>query len=169
MGTMDDSPSGAAQLHTTIAPTMLQGSPKENVLPQAATALINYRIAPWDSSAEVMARARAAVGKLPVELTWLRAPDEPSRVSSTASPGWKLVRAVAEAENPGAPVAPFLVVGGTDSRTSARSARIPTGSRICVLSTKETAMIHGTNEHMTVANLERMIRFFTRLIATGAS
>jgi carboxypeptidase PM20D1 len=39
-------PAGAAMLHTTIAPTMLKGSPKENVLPQDATAWINYRIAP---------------------------------------------------------------------------------------------------------------------------
>src|SRR3546814_3895013 len=31
-----DSPSTAAAFHTTIAPTMLEGSPKENVLPQLA-------------------------------------------------------------------------------------------------------------------------------------
>jgi carboxypeptidase PM20D1 len=51
-------PAGAAMLHTTIAPTMLKGSPKENVLPQDATAWINYRIAPGDTSATVMARPR---------------------------------------------------------------------------------------------------------------
>ena len=51
---------GAAMLHTTIAPTMLKGSPKENVLPQDATAWINYRIAPWDSSARVIERSRLA-------------------------------------------------------------------------------------------------------------
>jgi carboxypeptidase PM20D1 len=51
-------PAGAAMLHTTIAPTMLKGSPKENVLPQDATAWINYRIAPGDTSAKVMARPR---------------------------------------------------------------------------------------------------------------
>src|SRR5690606_15045731 len=33
-------PSTAAAFHTTIAPTMLEGSPKENVLPQTASALI---------------------------------------------------------------------------------------------------------------------------------
>ena len=32
---------------------MLKGSPKENVLPQDATAWINYRIAPGDTSAKV--------------------------------------------------------------------------------------------------------------------
>src|SRR3546814_16163977 len=64
------SPSSAAAFHTTIAPTMLEGSPKENVLPQSATALINYRIAPWNSAADVMARATASVGDAPVELSW---------------------------------------------------------------------------------------------------
>jgi len=29
-------------------------------------------------------------------------------------------------------------------------------------------MIHGTNEHISVDNLARMIRFFTRLVATAA-
>src|SRR3546814_12013061 len=57
-----DSPSTAAAFHTTIAPTMLEGSPKENVLPQSANALINYRIAPWNSSKDVMVRAKVAVG-----------------------------------------------------------------------------------------------------------
>ncbi len=83
-------PSGAALLHTTIAPTMLKGSPKENVLPQDATAWINYRIAPGDTSAAVMAKARAAVGALPVTLAWGRPPLEPSAVSSTGSAGWKV-------------------------------------------------------------------------------
>lgn len=162
------SPSGAAQLHTTIAPTMLQGSPKENVLPQDAFGLINYRLAPWDRSADIMARAKSAVGSIPVELAWDRAPREPSPVSSSTSEGWKFVRAAAEAEAPGAPVAPFLVVGGTDSRNFASVSTDVYRFMPMHLSTKQTAMIHGTNEHMTLDNLERMIRFYARLIATSA-
>ncbi len=165
---MAKTPAGAAQLHTTIAPTMLQGSPKENVLPQSAFGLINYRIAPWDSSAAIMERARGAVGKLPVELKWEKPPIEASPISSTESLGWKFVRAAAEAENPGVPVAPFLVVAGTDSRYLKDVTADTYRFNNLVLSTKETAMIHGTNEYMTIANLERMIRFFTRLIATSA-
>jgi carboxypeptidase PM20D1 len=162
-------PAGAAQLHTTIAPTMLQGSPKENVLPQSAFALINYRIAPGDSSADVLVRAKAAVGDLPVTFSWNRPPVEPSAISSSNSEGWKLVRAVAEAENPGAPVAPFLVVAGTDSKNFGEVSQDVYRFQNLRLSTKDTAMIHGTNEHMTIANLEAMIRFYTRLIATSAS
>jgi carboxypeptidase PM20D1 len=161
-------PAGAAQLHTTIAPTMLQGSPKENVLPQSAFALINYRIAPGDSSADVLARAKAAVADLPVTFSWNRPPVEPSAISSSSSQGWKLVRAVAEAENPGAPVAPFLVVAGTDSKNFGEVSQDVYRFQNLRFSTKDTAMIHGTNEHMPLANLEAMIRFYTRLIATSA-
>ncbi len=162
------SPSGAAQLHTTIAPTMLQGSPKENVLPQSAFALINYRIAPWETSRDVMARAKAAVGNLPVDLAWDRVPREPTPVSSSTSQGWALVRAAAEAEAPGAPVTPFLVVGGTDSRNFYAVSDDVYRFMPIKLSVKETAMIHGTNEHITFESLERMIRFYARLIATAA-
>jgi carboxypeptidase PM20D1 len=162
------SPSGAAMLHTTIAPTMLEGSPKENVLPQSATALINYRIAPWNTSEDVMARAKGAVGTLPVTLSWVKAPREPSPVSSTTSQGWSLISAVAQTEAPGAVVAPYLVVAGTDSRSMVGVSDDVYRFMPFKVSIKETAMIHGTNEHISLDNLGRMVRFFTRLIATSA-
>jgi carboxypeptidase PM20D1 len=72
-------PAGAAMLHTTIAPTMLKGSPKENVLPQDATAWINYRIAPGDSSAKVMARARTRSATCRSSWPGSRRPTSPAR------------------------------------------------------------------------------------------
>jgi carboxypeptidase PM20D1 len=160
-------PAGAALLHTTIAPTMLKGSPKENVLPQDATAWINYRIAPGDSSEAVMARAKAAVAGLPVTLAWSQAPAEPSPVSSTGSDGWKMVAAVA-AKVTGAPVAPSLVTAGTDSRNLVGVADDVYRFEPMMLSLKDVEMIHGTNEHMTLANLKQAIDFYARLIATAA-
>ncbi len=162
------SPSGAAMLHTTIAPTMLQGSPKENVLPQSASALINYRIAPWQMSKDVIERAKSAVGSLPVEITWNKPPREPSPVSSSNSAGWKLVRAAAEADIAGAPVAPYLVVAGTDSHSFTGVSDDVYRFQPLHFAIRETQMIHGTNEHMTIDNLSRMIRFYARLIATAA-
>ncbi|HEV7340132.1 MAG TPA: M20 family peptidase [Sphingopyxis sp.] len=162
------SPSSAAAFHTTIAPTMLEGSPKENVLPQSATALINYRIAPWNTSADVMARAKAAVGDAPVTFSWVKPPNEPSPVSSTSSQGWKYVVAAARADAPDAVVAPFLVVGATDSRSMAPISDDVYRFMPMHFSLKETAMIHGTNEHMTIDSFKRMIDFYARLIATSA-
>lgn len=166
---MSGTPAGAAQLHTTIAPTMLQGSPKENVLPQEAFGLINYRLAPWDGSADVLAHAKASTAQLPVTFSWEREPREASPVSSTTSEGWKLIRAAAEAEAPGIPVTPFMVVAGTDSRYMNDVSQDIYRFQALRLSTTETAMIHGTNEHVSIENLTTMIRFFTRLVATAAS
>lgn len=158
---------GAALLHTTIAPTMLKGSPKENVLPQDATAWINYRIAPGDTAATVMARAKAAVADLPVTLAWNAPPNEPSPVSSTSSWGWKVLAATAGAVS-GAPVAPSLVTAGTDSRYLTGVARDVYRFAPVELGLGDVQMIHGTNEHMTLQNLERMVQFYARLIVTAA-
>ncbi|MDZ3830924.1 MAG: M20 family peptidase [Sphingopyxis sp.] len=163
-----NAPSTAAAFRTTIAPTMLEGSPKENVLPQSASALINYRIAPWNRSADVMARAKAAVGNLPVSLSWDRPPREPSRVSSTASAGWKWVAAAARADAPDAVLSPFLVLGGTDSRNMEAVSDDVYRFMPMHFSLKESAMIHGTNEHMKIDSFRRMIDFYARLIATSA-
>lgn len=156
---------GAALLHTTMAPTMLSGSPKENVLPQEASAVINYRIVPGQAPDDVMARARNAVGDIKVDLQWLGEPRAPSEVSSTQSRSWKVLAALA-ADGGKTPVAPGLVLGATDSRNLAPVARDIYRYQPLVLSLEQLEMIHGTNEHMTLENLRRMIEFYARLIAT---
>lgn len=161
------SPAGAALLHTTIAPTMLKGSPKENVLPQDATAWINYRIAPGDTADGVLAHTKAAVGDLPVDIAWNKAPDEPSPVSSTSSDGWKAIAALA-GDMAKAPVAPGLVTAGTDSRYLQGVAKDVYRFQPMKFALKDTQMIHGTNEHMTLSNLELAVQFYARLIATAA-
>ena len=160
-------PTTAAAFHTTIAPTMLQGSPKENVLPQSANALINYRIAPWNTSADVMARAKAAVGDAKVDLAWVKPPREPTRISSTSSQGWKWIAAAARADAPQAVLTPTLVVAGTDSRSMEPVSEDIYRFMPMHFSLKESAMIHGTNEHMKIDSFKRMIDFYARLIATS--
>ena len=168
-GQMAESPASAALLHTTIAPTMLQGSPKENVLPQSAEALINYRIAPWDNSAKVLERARAAVAGLPVTVDFNeRAPREPTPVSSSTSLGWQLIVASAHAGHPGIAASPYLVVAGTDSRSMTPVSDDVYRFAAISLATAETKMIHGTNEHITLKNLASAIAFYARLLATAA-
>lgn len=164
-----ENPASAALLHTTIAPTMLTGSPKENVLPQSASALINYRIAPWDSTAKVLARAREAVKGLPVSVEFTdRVQREPTSVSSTTSQGWKLIAASARADHPGAVVSPYLVVAGTDSRSMSGISDDVYRFQAVKLEMATIKQIHGTNEHQTLENLESLIRFYARLVATSA-
>jgi carboxypeptidase PM20D1 len=160
-------PQGAAGLHTTTAPTMLQGSPKENVLPTTSIARINYRILPGDTTDMVMARAKAAVGKLPVELSFERMASNPSPVSSTQSEAYKTIAALA-GEMSGAPVAPSLVTGATDSRHMIEVAKDVYRFQPIRFSMHDIEMIHGINEHMTLTNLEAMVQFYRRLVVKTA-
>jgi carboxypeptidase PM20D1 len=161
-------PAGAASLHTTIAPTMLRGSPKENVLPQDATAWINYRIAPQDTTTEVMARATTATRRLNVQLAWEGPAYDPSPVSSADSGAYRIVAALAS-DGGQLPVAPGLVTATTDSRFLAGIAQDVYRFAPIVASLRDFEMIHGTNEHLTLDNLHRMTDFYARLIATAAS
>ncbi len=166
--TMGATATGAAMLHTTIAPTMLAGSPKENVLPQTATAWINYRLAPSTSSSMVMAKAQEATKGLPVTLSWEKTPREPSPVSSTTSEGWKLIAATANASKPGSPIAPSLVIAGTDSRSMTPVSADVYRFQPILFAMNDTKMIHGTNEHLSLENLARMTTYYAQLIATAA-
>jgi carboxypeptidase PM20D1 len=161
-------PAGAATLHTTIAPTMLRGSPKENVLPQDAAAWINYRISPQDSVRSVMARARMATRRLPVQLAWEGPSYEPSPVSSTSSYAYRTIAALAS-DGGQVPVAPGLVTATTDSRYLAGIAKDVYRFQPIVASLHDFEMIHGTNEHLTLDNLRRMIGFYAQLIAATAA
>ena len=160
-------PAGAAMLHTTIAPTMLRGSPKENVLPQDAAAWINYRIAPGTTSAEVIARARHATDGLDVQIDWTRPPYEAPPVSSATSRGYGIIASLA-ADGGRTPVAPGLVTATTDSRAFAGIAEDIYRFQPIVASIREFEMIHGTDEHLTLENLQRLTDFYSRLIATAA-
>jgi len=160
-------PAGAASLHTTIAPTMLRGSPKENVLPQDATGWINYRIAPGHSADKVLQHATDATRGLGVNVEWVQPPYDPSPVSSVTSEGYRIIAAAA-ADGGSLPVAPGLVNATTDSRYFVGMAQDVYRFQPLVASLRELEMIHGTNEHLTLENLRRMTEFYAQVIATAA-
>jgi carboxypeptidase PM20D1 len=162
-------PRAAALLRTTVAPTMLEAGPKENVLPGRATALINFRLHPRDTSTEILEQARSAVRGVPgVTVEWVSPPREASPVSSTISDSYALIAGMARAAAGGAPAAPTLVLGGTDSRHYAEVAENIYRFTPALMTDEEIAGIHGVNEKLSVANVERMIRGYIQLMATGA-
>ena len=48
---------------TTQAATLVRGGIKSNVVPQVATAAVNFRIAPWESADEVLAHVHEVLGR----------------------------------------------------------------------------------------------------------
>ena len=110
--------------------------------------------------------AAAAAGALAALYVSRRQRALPQPPSASAK-GWHC-RAARAADVTGAPVAPGLVTAGTDSRFLAEVAQDTYRFQPITLSMSETTMIHGVDERMTLENLDRMVRFYARLMATAA-
>jgi acetylornithine deacetylase/succinyl-diaminopimelate desuccinylase-like protein len=100
---------------STLAPTMLWGSPKLNVMPARATVEVDIRILPGTTEADVEARVRALLGDdVPYELDW---PEAIVEASSSPVEGVvpDAVAAFLAAEGDPGIVLPTLCTGFTDS------------------------------------------------------
>lgn len=162
-------PAAEALLGTTVAPTVISGGSRANVLPAEATALINFRIHPRDNAAALLSEARHVVADLHgVTVDWAEPPKDASPVSSATSSSYALIAAVSRAVMPDAPVAPGLVLAGTDSRAYTGVAENVYRFQPLMFSAEELEGIHGVNERMTLVNFNRMIRFYIALMQVGA-
>ena len=169
-GKLSAKPGTDASVRTTTAPTMLSASPKDNVLPESATGVVNFRIHPADSIDSVIERVTAVLADPRIEV---RRRDgfnsEPSPVSSTESRGYRLIGRSVREVAPEAVVAPGLVLGATDGRHYTGIADDVYRFSPTWIGPDDTARIHGTNERVSVDNLVLYVRFYDRLIRNAAS
>lgn len=166
---MEGNPAARALLGTTLAPTVIEGGSRPNVLPGEANAWINFRIHPRDSAADLLRTARQQVADLDgVTVEWDGTPREASPISSTTSSSYALIAALSTAMLPDAPVAPGLVLAGTDSRHYQGVAENVYRFQPILLTAEDLEMPHGLNERLSVENFDRMIRFYIGLMEAGA-
>lgn len=161
---MTGSPAAGASLHTTIAPTMIQGGVKENVLPPEATVTINFRIHPRDTIKGVEAHIRKVLDDETIDVVISNPGREPSAVSNVNGPQFALMKSVLQKVKPGVIVAPNLMVGGTDSRhfqdlTDSTFRFIP-----MMTTAEELKGFHGTDERISTESLPLIAAFYAELI-----
>jgi carboxypeptidase PM20D1 len=161
-----------ALVRTTTAPTVFQAGLKENILPTRAHALVNFRIAPWDSPESVEARVRELVEDLDVRVSVQDRgfpPSSPSPVSSTDTEGFQVIRESIHRTFPDViTVAPFLVFAATDGRHWARVA--DDVYRFAPFRAEPELMerIHGVDERIPVGGYLDMVRFYAELLRRGS-
>ncbi|HUO50956.1 MAG TPA: M20/M25/M40 family metallo-hydrolase, partial [Gemmatimonadaceae bacterium] len=167
---LEATPSTDAMLRTTTAPTMIEGSPKDNVLPKRARAVVNFRILPGDSVQGVLARVNAVIGDPRVAARILTGGvGNPSPVSGTDTEGWRAIAQAAVDVAPQAVVVPYLVMGATDSRHYA--VITPNAYRFLPvqIGKDDIARIHGVDERVSIENYGRSVRFMRRLLKLSAA
>ncbi len=153
-----------AVLRTTTALTVVDAGVKDNVLPTAARARVNFRIHPRDSIAGVAERVRRIIGDPEIEQAIVGTRQEPSPISPLDGSGFRYLQRTIGEVFPAAIVVPGLVLGGTDSRHYA--ALTPQIYRFTpmVLGPDDLPRVHGVDERLPVEVYARSLRFYARLL-----
>ena len=164
------SPGTNATIRTTAAPTMFEGSQRDNVLPPKATAVVNFRILPGETMQSVTDRVKSVVNDPRIRIQ--PAPvfaNDPSPISSTDGWSYRILNKTIREVMPDLLVAPMISIGGTD----------------CIhyigLSTDiyrflperlygdDLSMLHGMNERISITNYGEMINYYIQLVCNLCS
>lgn len=154
-----------ASIRTTTALTIINGGVEDNTIPAEAKATVNFRLLPGDTIADVLWHVKKVIKDervkfKPVEGKFNEAlPVSPSNVPAYIGLE-QVVRQVFD--NP--PVAPFVMLGGTDCQHF-----VPVCDHIyrftsLVMDESFRGLEHGIDERIPVEGMARMVMFYAQLI-----
>jgi acetylornithine deacetylase/succinyl-diaminopimelate desuccinylase-like protein len=157
-----EDPSQNAQVRDTLAPTVLQGSNKTNIVPAVAYAEVDGRLLPGDDQKLFLKNLTKAIGddslKIEVLLDSPPTPSSPSK-SILMSSIEELARKYDKC-----PVVPTLAIGFTDSRYFRRKDVVSYGFIPLELPPNESRGIHGIDERLSVKEMGAALRRMTLLL-----
>lgn len=163
---LSKSPTTDALIRTGMSVNTISGGIAENVLPKHVSALVNYRIAPHNSSAEILKHIEETIEGTEVSFKVVSAIEEPAPITDHTQQPYQLVQQAISDVFPDALVAPSITLSTTDSRHFANlSDNI---LRFCPIFLKkdDLSRFHGINERISKQNYIQMVQFYHRLFET---
>ena len=158
------SPFYNAQLRTTCVPTMIEGGHAPNALPQRARAVVNCRIIPSETPAQIKAALVRVVNDDSVRVTGI---NEGSAAVPTPSPLTpEIVEPVEKVTRqmwPGVPVIPQMETGATDG-AYLRGAGIPAYGVSGVFLDVDDIRAHGRDERIMVKSFYEGVEYIYQLV-----
>lgn len=157
-----------AMLHTTIAVTMFNSGIKDNVLPPSATAVVNFRPMPGDSPEVFIDHVKKAINDERITVRDISASTPATAVADPTNNAYKaLEKTIRQTWGNDLIVAPFFVIGGSDSKHFQARPFAPdvyTFTGIQLETLKEFDGFHGVNERIKVDEYAKSIGFFYQLM-----
>lgn len=157
-----------ALLHTTCAVTMFEGSKSYNVLPSGAVVGLNLRLLGSDtvekSKARIERLARKAAGKDAEISVNLVSENNPSIESDTECAQWNALCSAINKTWPDIIVSPYLMMACSDSRHYCSITDKVYRFSGMYMSKADRAMIHGTDEKISVDTLLETVQFYKNLL-----
>ena len=109
------SPAWNSMLRNSIAPTILRGGIRENVVPSEASATLNIRMLPGESVEALVEELKKLVNDPQVRFEISPASRQPAPPSTIESDLFKTIERISPLVFPGAVVLPYMSTGATDS------------------------------------------------------
>lgn len=156
-------PKTNAMVRTTTAVTVMNGGVQENVVPQQASASVNFRMLPGTDEEDVLAHVRRVVAdpQIEVSLGTVTHPPAPAEIDG---PHFEAIARAVRSVYSDAVVVPALLYGATDSRHYAQltdNVYRFTGMRLPV---EDVSGFHGTNERVQVGAYAKAIEILARML-----
>jgi acetylornithine deacetylase/succinyl-diaminopimelate desuccinylase-like protein len=156
-----------AMLRTTCVATMVSAGHAPNALPQRATANVNCRILPGETTEGTLATLAKRVNDPAVRITAYGKASRPTRPMVLTSALLGPIEATAAQVFPGVPVVPGLEPGASDAVFTV-PAGIPTLGVSGLFAGPDGGNMHGLNEHVAVQSVVDGREFLYRLVKAYA-
>jgi acetylornithine deacetylase/succinyl-diaminopimelate desuccinylase-like protein len=148
-------------LSLTLSPTMVSASRTRNVIPHVCEVVVDCRLLPGQTQAEVEPALKGALGEGDYDFEWLDG--RGGTRSKLETPLWDAVASFVARIEPEATVLPVSVAGFTDSHWL-RDAFGTVAYGFCPMRTMDpqlaSRLIHSANERVEIADLELAVDCF---------
>jgi carboxypeptidase PM20D1 len=154
-----------ASMRTTTALTIINGGVEDNTIPADAKAIVNFRLLPGDSIADVLWHAKKVIKDERVHINPVEGKfNEALPISPNKGPAYEGLSKVVQQVFGNYPVAPFVMLGGTDCQHF-----VPVCDHIyrftsVVMDESFRGLEHGIDERIPVEAMAKMVKFYAQLM-----
>jgi acetylornithine deacetylase/succinyl-diaminopimelate desuccinylase-like protein len=142
-------------IRNTIAPVIINGGFRNNVIPGSAQVLLNLRMIPGSDPQALVAQLKKLVNDPSIDFSLAKPTYEQTDASSENTDLYRALAHSANAVFPGAEVTPYLFQAGTDA-TAWRSRGVPVyGIYPYPIDADELTRMHGNDEKVSVKSLQQ--------------
>jgi carboxypeptidase PM20D1 len=156
-------PTLGALVRSTCTVTMAQGSEAPNVVPTMASAVANIRLLPDEGAEDMLGWMRKRIGDNRIVLT-IEHNSRRSKPSRIDGPEFGLLSGTITRVFPDAITVPYLMTGGTDALWYEPLSDCVFRFTPVRMDNGELKRMHGTDERLSLENLEKAMRFYMALL-----
>jgi carboxypeptidase PM20D1 len=154
-----------ASMRTTTALTIINGGVEDNTIPAEAKATVNFRLLPGDTIADVLWHVKKVIKDERVHFKPVEGKfNEALPISPVKVPAYESLETVVRQVFGNPPVAPFVMLGGTDCQHF-----VPVCDNIyrftsLVMDESFRGLEHGIDERIPVEGMGKMVKFYAQLM-----